>query len=283
MPDDLPLDVASLDDAPDSIRTHYTKGNPEHGESSDRYYLRGKGTGGFGLENVTGLKTTLSETKERHRKARAQLDAYGELGDLDELRERLEELEELKRGDRKGKRGKRTKDDDGDDEAADDPTDRKRVDKASRERDDAVREREAMRLRLHEQMKKDAAIDGMDEAKFNKHRRLVLKELVSQLMVITDDDGDEQVVAKGKDGKPRVTEKRGSERYMDAEELALLLAEDDEFKDLVEGSNKSGVDLRAAGRGDRGPTHRRTADDDEPRPRPVERLKRFYAEKRRGA
>lgn len=65
--------VQSLDDVPEVMREHY-KDRTEGG-----YVLQVEAVSGFSLEDVSGLKDTLSSTREKLRKNREKLEAYGDL------------------------------------------------------------------------------------------------------------------------------------------------------------------------------------------------------------
>ena len=65
--------VPSLDDVAESLKGFYKD------REAGGFMLQVDPVGGFSLEDIGGLKNTLSETREKLKKARDRLDAFGDL------------------------------------------------------------------------------------------------------------------------------------------------------------------------------------------------------------
>src|SRR5690606_10669998 len=85
----LPAILDSVDELPEPIKQHYSQ------HESGKWLLGVEAKDGWGLENVSGLKSTLGKKTEEAKAMKARLD---EIGDLDPAaaREAIAKLAELR-------------------------------------------------------------------------------------------------------------------------------------------------------------------------------------------
>lgn len=89
--------VDSVDQLPEGLQSHYVED-----VDSGKYVLSVETDGGYALENVSGLKSTLGKLKERVQQAETALKSYAELDmNAEEISNNLSELQSLResRGD----------------------------------------------------------------------------------------------------------------------------------------------------------------------------------------
>lgn len=195
-------------------------------ESAGGFILDVESAGGYGLEDVTGLKTSLSREREAAKKARAAVQAFGDL-DPDKAREALEKVAEM----------------------------------SSWKPDDKVREQlEARETAINAKWQKEydelkalhSSVSGQLEghlvdaqatialSEAGGNAKLLLPHIKSQVKVEPDEDGRFRVrVVDGK-GTPRLSNRRGQSGDMTISELVAEMADSDTFAPAFQGSGASG-------------------------------------------
>lgn len=85
--------IDKLEDAPDSLREHYRAGTADEG-ADGKFVLGVEAVGGFALEDVSGLKSTLGKELTLRKKLEKDVKAFEGL-DADKAREAITKLEEF--------------------------------------------------------------------------------------------------------------------------------------------------------------------------------------------
>jgi len=180
---------------------------------------------GFALENVEGLKTTLSDRQERHRTATAKVTALET--QIDSLNEKLEGLSDAK-------------------------PDEKLKAKLEAERDQLIQKHTNELNELKGNLKKSDgllrkyALEARADAAIAVHAadanagKLLRPHVLSQLDMRTTDAGDVEVFVRGADGNPRLSMQSGQNGPMSVEEYVESMKTDDAFALAFKGSGASG-------------------------------------------
>lgn len=219
--------VASLDDAPEAVRSFYTPGTADAG-TEGRFVLKVDPVDGFALENVTGLKGTLSKEMTA-RKALEKANKAFEGVDPEKAREALAKYEEF---------------------ANLDPA--KEADKIAQTKVDAIKaqliEKHTGELTAREQRintllgavdgltRKQAATAALAEAKGSVG--LLLPHVLAHTRVKENDDGTFAVEVIDAAGNARIGDSQG--RLMDIKGLVAEMRASDEYARAFDGDGNSG-------------------------------------------
>lgn len=219
--------IASLDDAPEAVRSFYTPGTADAG-TDGRFVLTVDPVDGFALENVTGLKGTLSKEMTA-RKAAERINKAFEGVDPDKAREALAKYEEF---------------------ANLDPA--KEADKIAQTKVDAITaqlvqkhgtELAASKDRIASLMgavdgltRKQAATAALAEAKGSVG--LLLPHVLAHTRVKENDDGTFAVEVVDAAGNARIGDSQG--RLMDIKGLVAEMRQSDEYARAFDGEGQSG-------------------------------------------
>jgi hypothetical protein len=215
---------------PDVLRAEYAKD-----EKAGRYLLQVTPSNGWALEDVTGLKETLSDRMARHKDAAAKLAAYGDITP-EQARHAVEQL---------GKLG--------------DLTDKEKIDsrlKAEREQlaskyEAELKKREAESSTLLKEVER-VLVDSevariLAKPEVRGSFPLLIGPIRSQVRVERGEGGQFRVVVLDKNGNPAISRKANSNGPMDLEEHVLSLKEHADFQRAFEAQGSTGSGASGTG------------------------------------
>lgn len=211
-------DAATLTD---KTREFYKK------RDNGTYILDVEQVQGHALEDVVGLKQTLSETKEKFRKAREQLDAFGEMT-ADAAKEAVEKVTSM---------------------AHWTPEDKVKQQIEAREKQLVERHRKEIDKRDFKSDKLTKALERSlvltaAQQSIIRHKgipELLLPVVENHVKMIEGSDGEFRAQVMGEDGEtPRISEKSGSTDPMSIDEFVETLKGDPSYGRAFEGSGATG-------------------------------------------
>lgn len=224
--------VTSLDGLPDSVATEYAK-NDEDG----RFYLQVDPVDGHALEDVAGLKNTLSGIQKERTEARERLKRFDGL-DPDKAREDRARVEEMA------------------DWTPDDKVKQLMADQNKQVMEKHAAEMEAERAKSaksREQLGK-LLVQGEAHAALSRHKmakggaELLMPHIVSQVKLVANEAGDLIPRVMSADGTERISLKPNSGATpMGIEELVETMKDSDTFALAFAGSGASGSGASTSG------------------------------------
>lgn len=204
-------------------------------QSDGTYLLAIEGVNGYSLENVTGLKASLSEEREKAKKLEARMTALADL-DPDKARDAISKVEKMSKWTPEEKVQEQIKAHVAQIEAKYQAELKAKSDREGK-LDSAVR-----RLVVDSEVQRVLA--GKGSAK-------LLLPAIRDRIRVDEKDGDFRPVVLDEKGNPRITMKSGSSDPMGIEEFVMGLKTDPELAHAFYGSGHSGTGAsgRAGGGG----------------------------------
>lgn len=212
--------VDSIDALPEVMREHYE----EAGDG--KYRLKVEPVGGWGLENIDGLKGALSEERAQVKALKEQTKAFEDL-DPAKARDALKRLEKLAKENPEGKAAEQ-------------------VEAIKRQMQEKLESREKELGTEAETWKKrceSLVIDNAAQMALAKHKgnvSLLLPHLKSMLRFEVDDKGEPVARVLDDNGNVRLTRKASSTDEMSIDELVEAMRNDERFAPGFAGTGASG-------------------------------------------
>ena len=209
------------DTPPDELSQFYTE--TENGS----FVLQVEPVNGFSLEDVQGLKKTLSDRTERHKKAQAKLTGFGDFTP-EQIEEIVKENEKLR------------------DEGSE--SHKEKINAAVRQMNDKHGnelkqrdEREHFLLDNIRQFALDARADAaIAEIAIDQNAAKLLKPHVLANLGLKEEDGKFETFVVDPSGNPRLSMAQGSSELMSVEEYVDSMRKDDTYSLAFKGTGQSG-------------------------------------------
>lgn len=232
-------------------------------QSDGTYLLAVEGINGFSLENVTGLKASLSEEREAKRKLEARMTALGDI-DPDKARDALSKVEKMSKW-----------------------TPEEKVAEQIKAQIEQIERKYMAEIKTKDERlgKLDGAVRGLvvdsevQRVLAGKGSAKLLLPAIRERIRVEEQDGQFRSVVLDDRGNPRITMKSGSNEQMGIEEFVLGLKSDPELGHAFFGSGHSGTGASGTSGGGGGGTGRFVLRESEARDHDRYRTMRAEAEK----
>lgn len=224
--------IDKLDSVDEGLRTNYRAGTKEEGLEG-KFVLSVEGQDGWGLENVSGLKTALGRERTRADNAEKKVVKFGDL-DPDTVKTSLDRLTELETLDPKKEADRLA-------QAKIDAATKQLVEKHNQEMQDLTGREGKLRKTVETLMIDNVAIKALEGHKGNVD--LLLPHVKSQVRLKDGDDGVVEVVDR--EGNVRIGDAQG--KPMSVDQLVEEMSKSDKFAQGFAGSGHSGGGAPAGG------------------------------------
>jgi len=209
-------------------------------QADGKFLLRVKSVDGFALENVTGLKATLSDRMERHKKAQKRLEQFGDVTP--------EQVRDLKAAVDSYKAGGVT------DKAAIEAAVKQVQEKYDTERQTWTERESKLKRQVRHWMLEAKADEAISKMAKDARAATILRPHVLAQLDMAEENGELSPVVRGSDGNPRLSLKTDNNGPMSIDELVEQMAKDPTYEMVFKGNESagSGSDGGAGGAGKNG-------------------------------
>ena len=254
----LPV-IAKLEDVDEKFRSEYREGTTEEGLKG-KHVLEVTTAEGWALENVRGLKNSLSAARTERDGFKRQLGEYGEELTPAKVQDLLKQIEELRKG------GKS-------DEVAIEAVKKQLGDKHTAElveKDKVLVQRD---LEISELLIESEATRAITELEGNV--TLLLPHVRTKCAIDRSGDKPKAIVLQDDGKTPRLSMKQGNDDNMTVAEFVESLKNDDTFSPAFAGSSATGSGKGDTPGGPRKPTTSQTPTQTQNPPEPTNFVQQF--------
>jgi hypothetical protein len=220
--------VDALDGVAEGIRENYRAGTKEEGLEG-KFVLSVEGSDGWGLENVSGLKTALGQERTKAEQAERKVKKFGDL-DPDAARAAIEKVAEFETLDPKKEADRLA-------QVKIDAATKQLVEKHNEETRNLKDRESKLRGTVQTLTIDNVAIKALETHKGNVH--LLLPHVQRQVRLKEADDGSFSQEVVDADGNPRIGDAKGSPMTVD--QLVEEMSKSEKFAQGFAGSGNSGT------------------------------------------
>lgn len=222
------------EDIPEGFRDHYAEQDGMFVLDVEPFQSDGKL---FALQDVAGLKNTVSSTREEVRELQRKLKAYDGIEDPEAARSAMAKLDEL------GDLSKLTDKDKA--KMANEAALKDLREKHANEVQTVAQERDSYLQQLQETLVDSAVREALSEAKVTRPK-VMFPHVKSRVRMVKDENTGKLVARVVKDdGKTeQISMKADSDGPMGLAELVDTFRSDDDFKDLFPGADATGIGVK---------------------------------------
>lgn len=217
--------IDALDTVAEGLRDSYRAGTKEEGLEG-KFVLSVEGLDGWGLENVSGLKTALGRERTRADNAEKKVQKFGDL-DPDTVKTSLDRLTELESIDPKKEADRLA-------QVKIDAATRQLVEKHNQDMQDITGREGKLRKTVETLMIDNVAIKALEGHKGNVD--LLLPHVKSQVRLKDGEDGVVEVIDR--EGNVRIGDAQG--KPMSVDQLVEEMSKSDKFAQGFAGTGNSG-------------------------------------------
>lgn len=221
--------IGKLEDAPEAIRSSYRAATDADGEAlKGKFILTVDAAEGFALENVEGLKSSLSKERTRAEKAEGAIKKFGDL-DPDAARKAIEKVAEFEALDPKKEADKLA-------QVKIEAATKQMAEKHAAELEGVRKQATGYREQVQKLLIDNVAITALEGKKGDVE--LLLPHVKSQVRLKENDNGSFSVEVVDKDGNAKIGDSKGTPMTVD--QLVEEMSKSDKFGRAFEGANQTG-------------------------------------------